>query len=67
MSIFQTALKLVNVIPVYKKVFKNSKETYRPVRIFPNISKAYEKFMFNYICEYFDSFLPKFQFGSRKG
>ena len=34
--IFPTSLKLANVIPVYKKGSKNSKENYMPVSILPN-------------------------------
>ena len=58
-TIFLTALKLTDVFPVHKKDYKNSKENYRPVSFLPNISKAYEMFMFNQISEYFDSHCVK--------
>ena len=53
-------LNLTDVIPIHKKDCKNSKENYKPVRIVPNISKAYEIFTFKKISEYFDSFFSKF-------
>ena len=42
-SIFPLDLKLADVIPVYKKKSKISKDNYRPVSILSNISKIYEK------------------------
>ena len=35
--IFPTSLKLANMMPVFKKRAKNSKENYRSVSILPNI------------------------------
>ena len=45
--IFPTSLKLANITPVYKKGSNNSKENHRPVSILPNISKIYERCLFN--------------------
>ena len=42
-SIFPSNLKLSDVIPVYKRKSKNSKDNYRPVGILFNISKIYER------------------------
>ena len=38
-SIFPSDLKLADVNPVYKKKSKNSKDNYKPVSIFSDISK----------------------------
>ena len=51
--IFPTSLKLANITRVYKKDSKNSKENYRPVSIFPNISKINERCLFKPISNYF--------------
>ena len=59
--IFSTSLKLANITPVYKKGSKNSKENYRLVSIFPNISKIYERSFFNLISNYFENIFSKFQ------
>ena len=48
--------KLANMTPVHKKTSKISKENYEPVSISSNISKAYEKFMFKQMSEYFEFF-----------
>ena len=65
-SEFSQTLKIANVTPVYKKDSRNDETNYRPVRILSNLSKMYEKYMFNEIAEYFD-ILSKYQCGFRKG
>ena len=40
---FPSFLRLANVIPVYKKDFKNSKDNQRQISILKNISKVTEK------------------------
>ena len=65
--IFSTPLKLVNITPVYKKGSKNSKENYRLVSVFPDISKIYERFFFNPISNYFENSFSKFQCCFRQG
>ena len=42
-SEFPSDLKLADVIPIYKKSSKNLKDNYRPVSILSNISKVYER------------------------
>ena len=59
-SIFPISLKLANITPVYKKGSKNSKENYRPLSILPNISKIYERCLFNPISNYFENIFSKF-------
>ena len=65
--IFPTSLKLANITRVYKKDSKNSKENYRPVSIFPNISKIYGRCLFKPTSNYFENVFSKFQCGFRQG
>ena len=58
--IFPVSLKLGNITPVYKEGPKNSKENYRPVSIWPNISKIYERCLFKPISNYFENIFSKF-------
>ena len=64
---FPTSIKYTDVIPIHKKDDKTDKENYRPISIFPNLSKVYERLMYNQIYPYFDTLLSKFQCGFRKG
>ena len=66
-SIFPSDLKLDDVNPVYKKKSKNSKDNYRPVSILSNISKIYERCIYDQIQLFFDSLLSKYQCGFRRG
>ena len=60
-------LKLADVTPVYKKKSKNLKDNYRPVSILSNISKIYERCLYDQIEVFFDSVLSKYQCGFRRG
>ena len=64
---FPSFLKLANVIPVFKKDCKNSKDNYRPISILKNISKVYERILFSQIGLFMNNFFSKFQCGFRKG
>ena len=66
-SSFPHDLKLADVAPVYKKKSKASKDNYRPVSILSNISKVYERCIYDQIQTYFDKILSKYQCGFRKG
>ena len=66
-SKFPNDLKKADVIPVYKKISKLSKENYRPISILPNISKVYEMCLYDQISKYFKTRFSKFQSGFRKG
>ena len=50
-----------------KKDDKTDKDNYRPISIFPNLSKVYERLLRKQIYLYFETLLPKFQCGLRKG
>ena len=61
---FPPDLKLADVTPVYKNKSKNSKDNYRPVSILSNISKIYERCLYDQIR--FSSILPKYQCGVQR-
>ena len=48
-------------LPVYKKKSKLSKENYRSISILPNISKVYERCLYEQISKYFEAKFSKFQ------
>ena len=64
---FPTSIKYTDVIPIHKKDDKTHKENYRPISILHNLSKIYERLMYNQIYPYFDTLLSKFQCGFQKG
>ena len=66
-SVFPPDLKLADVTPVYKNKSKNSKDNYRPVIILSNISKIYERCLYDQIQVFVDSILSKYQSGFRRG
>ena len=47
--IFSSDLKLANETPVYKKKSEDSKSNYRPVIILSNVSKIYERCIYDQI------------------
>ena len=54
---FPDELKHADVIPVHKKIEKFNKANYKPVSVLANISKIYEKSLYNQLSKYFDSLL----------
>ena len=65
-STFATGMKYVDVTSIHKKDDKTEKTNYRP-SILPNLSKVYERLMYNQIFPYFDLVFSKFQCGFWKG
>ena len=63
---FPNNLKYANIVPVDKKN-KCEKENYRCVSILPNLSKIYEKLIYNQLYKCFDNILFPSQYGFRKG
>ena len=59
-------LKQVYITPLYKKCKKDIKGNYRPVIILPNLSKIFEKFMFEQMSQFFENRFSKYQCGFRK-
>ena len=64
---FPNSLKAANITPVFKKDSLTEKSNYRPVSIPPNLSKIYERLIYNELSKYLEHFLSKFQCGFRKG
>ena len=60
-------LKSADVTPAYKKKSKNSKDNYRPISILSNISKIYERCLYDQIQNFFENILSKYKCGFRKG
>ena len=59
-------MKLANVTTVHKKSNPSEKDNYRPVSILPNMSKVFERCVYNQIAQFFDKTLSKHQCGYRK-
>ena len=66
-STFPAAMKYAEVTPIHKKDDKTDKENYCPISIMPDLSKVYERLMYNQIYPYFQTIFSKFQCGFRKG
>ena len=66
-DIFPDSLKFANITPVFKKDSRTEKTNYRPVSILPNLSKIYERLIYNQLSKFFENILSKFQCGFRKG
>ena len=49
------------------KKSKLSKENYRPISILPNVSKIYERCLYDQIATYFEHIFSRYQCGSCKG
>ena len=60
-------LKHADVKLVHKKKEKTDKANYKPASILPNISKIYEKLMYQQLYDHFESVLSPKQCGFRKG
>ena len=58
---FSSELRNVDVIPVFKKKDQNNVENYCSVRILPNLSKIYERGLYDQVNKYFNHILSKWQ------
>ena len=67
MSTFPEIRKRADIPPLYIKGKKDIKENYKPVSILPNVSKIFEKRMFQQIPQFFENIFSKYQCGFRKG
>ena len=54
-SSYPSLLNKADMAHVHKKDSKSEKNNHRPVSIFSNISKVYERIMFKQISEFFES------------
>ena len=66
-SKFHNELKEADIVPVHKKKSKLSKENYRSISILPNISKVYERCLYDQMSNFFEDIFSKYQCGFRKG
>ena len=53
--------------PLYKKDGRKEKSNYRPVNILSNVSKVYERCLYDQISDFFENEFSKYQCGFRKG
>ena len=66
-SVFPEELKQADIKPIHKKESRNEKENYRPVSILSNLTKIFERCMYDQLKGDFDKLLSKYQCGFRKG
>ena len=66
-SVFRANIKNANVTPVHKKDSRNIELNYRPVSILSNISKIYERCLYNQISDFFEEKFCNYQCGFCKG
>ena len=57
----------MQILPFVQKSKKDIKGNYRPVSILPNLSKIFEKCMFEQMSQFFENIFPRYQCGFRKG
>ena len=62
-----TASDTASVGPLVSSQARTEKTNYRPVSILPNLSKIYERLIYNQLSMFFENSLSKFQCGFRKG
>ena len=60
---FPTSIIYADVKPIHKKDDKTDKENYRPTSISLNLSKIYERLIYNQIYPYFDTLFFKIRCG----
>ena len=61
-------IKQAEIRLLYKKDGGRDKSNYRPISILSNISKIYERSLYNQLYDYFDkNIFSKYQCGFRKG
>ena len=64
---FPNDFKKTVVHPIHKIECKTEKSNYRPTSILPNLSKIYERLLYDQMYTYFDKFFVKHQCGFRRG
>ena len=64
---FPPNLKLVDVTPVYKSKSEYFKDNYQPLSILSNISKIYERYLYDQIQVFFNSIVSKYQWRFQTG
>ena len=66
---FPSAFKIAKVTPIHKKGNADNIENYRPISLLNNMSKIFERIMYNRVITFFNKFniLYEKQFGFRTG
>ena len=64
---FVNVFKKAELRPIYKKDERTGKPNYRPISVLSNVSKIYERCIYEQIYSYFDKIFSKNQCGFRKG
>ena len=65
-GVFPNELKQADIKPIYKKESRNEKENYRPISILSNLSKIFERCMYDQLKDHFEKLLSKYHCGFRK-
>ena len=66
-GVFPSELKQADIKSIYKKESRNEKEIYKPVSVLPNLSKIFERCMYDHLKDHFHRLLSKYQCEFRKG
>ena len=66
-GVFPNELKQADIKSIYKKESRNKKQNYRPISVLPNLSKIFERRIYDQLKDRFDNLLPKYQCEFRKG
>ena len=66
-SDFPANIKNANITPVHKKDSRNIESNYRPVSILSNISKIFERCLYNQVSDFFEEKVSNYQCSFRKG
>ena len=66
-SKFPNELTQADIAPAHKKKSKFYKDNYRRISILPNVSKIYERCLYDQIATYFEHIFSRYQCGFRKG
>ena len=61
------AFKKAEIRPLYKKDGRTEKSNYRSITVLSNVSKIYERGLYDQIYPYFDKIFSRYQCGFRKG
>ena len=61
------AFKKAEIRPIYKKDGRTEKSNYRSISVLSNVSKIYERCLYDQIYSYFDKIFSRYQCGFRKG
>ena len=64
---FPSCLKWAEVTPIFKNGLRSQVDNYRPISIRPNVSKLFERPIFEQMSLFFDQIFSIYQCGFRKG